>query len=107
MWLARLGRRHDLMSQAVAVAACLLWLGAPLIQKRRMQRAKHSAKASCARQRTDVVENIRFNGVLRSCLGDRLLPLLRRGRFLGGDEPRAEIDTGGTQHQCCRDATPV
>src|SRR3954454_14320194 len=107
MWLAGLGRRNDLLSQALTVAARLLALGAPLVQERRMQRAKHRAKPGCARQRADVVKNVDLDRVLRSGLRDRLLPLLWRRRFLGRDEPSAEIDPGSTEHQCCGDATPV
>jgi len=92
MRLAGLGRRDDLSSQAIAVAAGLIALGAPLIQERRMQRPKHGAKPGCARQRADVVKNIDLDRVLRSGLRDGLLPLLGGRRFLGRDEACAEID---------------
>src|SRR5436305_9662895 len=107
MWLAGLGCRNNLLSQAIAVAACLLALEAPLIHERRMQGPKHCAKPGSARQRADVVKNIDLDRVLRSGLRDSLLPLLWGRRFLGRDESCAEIDPGRTEHQCCGDATPV
>jgi hypothetical protein len=36
-----------------------------------------------------------------------LLPRVRAGSFLGGDEPRAEVDADRAQHQRRRDAASV
>src|SRR4029077_4145872 len=62
---ARLGRRDDLTPQAIALAARLLALGAPLVEECRMERTQHGPKPRRAGQRADVVENIDLDRILR------------------------------------------
>src|SRR5260370_40591660 len=107
MLAACLGRRDDLTPQAIAIATLLRPLGAPLIQESCVERAQDRVETGCAGKRADVVEHINLYRVLRRSGGDRLLPLLGSRSFLGGDEPRAEIDPNCAEHERRRDAAPV
>jgi len=60
---ARLGAQDDLATQAVALAARVLALGAPFGQERRRQLAQHGLESSRARQRCNVVENVSLDSV--------------------------------------------
>jgi hypothetical protein len=72
--------------------ARLLALSAPFIEKWRGQRAQNRAEADGAGHRTDVVENLDLDGIVRIGVNARSVPLFRAGSFLGCDEPRAEVD---------------
>src|SRR5271166_127837 len=69
-------RRQDLVPQAVAVVTCLLALAAPFVKKWRPQRAQNRAEPNGARDRTDIVENLDLDRILRIGVKDCLLPLL-------------------------------
>src|ERR1700688_4517010 len=83
---ARLGRRDDLTPQTIALAARLLALGAPLIEKSRMERAQDGTEARCTGKGTDVVENLDLDRILRLGRRNCLFPLVRGGSFGGSDE---------------------